>query len=227
MRDTIFWDNTGEPADEVDVLVDAHGLVVGWGPGAERMLGYTADEVIGRSGTGLLHSRAAVEDLVRRCMADGGVQSEPVMLRHRSGEPLEVEVWARPLVSATGECQWLVQAAGAEMVRKYEFSRALLKGLFTDSPFYIDVFDTKLRFVAENMRAQRRAGVFWATAHAGHTMREKAPPGIMDMDAFEARQRQVLESDEALIDTEVRGHIVHGSAPREYVWSESILPLNQ
>jgi hypothetical protein len=191
------------------------------------MLGYTADEVIGRSGTGLLHSRAAVEDLVRRCMADGGVQSEPVMLRHRGGEPLEVEVWARPLVSATGECQWLVQAAGAEMVRKYEFSRALLKGLFTDSPFYIDVFDTKLRFVAENMRAQRRAGVFWATANAGHTMREKAPPGIMDMDAFEARQRQVLESGEALIDTEVRGHIVPGSAPREYVWSESILPLSR
>jgi hypothetical protein len=33
MRDTIFWDNTGEPADEVDVLVDAYGLVVGWGSG--------------------------------------------------------------------------------------------------------------------------------------------------------------------------------------------------
>jgi serine phosphatase RsbU (regulator of sigma subunit) len=218
-------DGLPEPAGEADALVDAGGIVVGWSPGARRMLGHPADEVLGRSGAGLLHNAADVEGLVRRCVADGGLGSEPVVLRQHSGEPLEAQVWVRPLVSATGEHQWLVQAAGAETVRTYEFSRALLKGLFTDSPFYIDIFDPQLRFVAQNMRAQRRAGVFWETENAGHTMRELAPPGIMDMDAFEARQRQVLESGEALIDTEVVGNVVPGSVNPEYVWSESILPL--
>ncbi|MEU1403312.1 SpoIIE family protein phosphatase [Streptomyces sp. NPDC005728] len=223
MRDITFrgGGEFPEPGGEADALVDARGRVAAWGPGARRMLGYAAEEVLGLRADELLYDPADARDLVRRW--DAGARRGTLVLRRRGGEPLEAEVWARPLTSASGDGPWLVQAAGPEALRTYEFGRALLKGLFTDSPFHIDVFDPQLRFVTQNL-TERRAGVFRPSEYAGHTMREMAPPGLLDFDALEARQRRVLATGEALMDTEVVGHAVPGS-PRDYVWSESILPL--
>ncbi|MFD4604709.1 SpoIIE family protein phosphatase [Streptomyces sp. NPDC058464] len=223
MRDITFDDRgeLPEPRGEAEVLLDAAGRVVAWGPGAEELLGRPAREVLGRPAAELLHDPAEAGQVVRR-WAEGDRQG-PLVLRRHDGEPVDVQVWARPLTSEDGEQRWLVQGAGAESYRTYEFGRALLQGLFTDIPFHIDLFDTRMRFVAQNL-AQRRAGVFRETPYSGHTMREMAPPGLLDLDALEERQRRVLETGEALLDTEVVGHPVPGS-PNDYVWSESILPL--
>ncbi|GAB2969042.1 SpoIIE family protein phosphatase [Streptomyces pseudoechinosporeus] len=223
MRDITFRGvgELPEPGGEADALLDARGQVASWGPGARQMLGYPAWEILGRRADELLYDPADAADIVRRW--DEGARRRSLVLRRRSGDPLEAEVWVRSLTSVNGERQWLVQAIGTEAFRTYEFGRALLKGLFTDSPFHIDLFDRQLRFVAQNL-TQRRAGVFRGDEYSGRTMREMAPPGLLDIDALEARQRRVLETGEALIDTEVVGHPVPNS-PRDYVWSESILPL--
>ncbi|RPE37688.1 serine phosphatase RsbU (regulator of sigma subunit) [Streptomyces sp. Ag109_O5-1] len=223
MRDITFrgGGELPDPGGEAEALLDAHARVVAWGPGARRLLGRPARDVLGRRADELLHGTADAADLLRRWKE--GARQASVRLRRRDGQPLDAEVWARPLTSVNGERQWLVQAAGARTFRTYEFGRALLKGLFTDTPFHIDLFDTRQRFIAQNL-TERRAGVFRRTGYAGHTMREMAPPGLLDFDALEARQRQVLETGEALLGTEVDGHPVPGS-PLEYVWSESILPL--
>ncbi|MFJ8492526.1 SpoIIE family protein phosphatase [Streptomyces sp. NPDC094038] len=223
MRDITF-DGRGElpePGGEAEALLDAQGRVAAWGPGAEALLGHPAREVLGRPADGLLHDPAEAAHLVRR-WAEGDRQG-PLVLRRRDGEPVEVQVWVRSLTATDGGQRWLVQAAGAEAYRTFELGRALLQGLFTDIPFHIDLFDTRQRFVAQNL-AQRRAGVFKDAEYSGHTMREMAPPGLLDIDALEERQRRVLETGEALLDTEVVGHPVPGS-PDDYVWSESILPL--
>ncbi|MGW3450720.1 SpoIIE family protein phosphatase [Streptomyces sp. NPDC001076] len=223
MRDITF-DGRGElpePGGEAEALLDARGRVAAWGPGAEALLGHPAREVLGRRADELLHDPADARRLVRQW--EEGVRLGPLVLRRRGGEPVEVQVWARSLTAADGEQRWLVQASDAQAYRTYEFGRALLQGLFTDVPFHIDLFDTRQRFIAQNL-AQRRAGVFRGTEYSGHTMREMAPPGLLDIDALEERQRRVLETGEALIDTEVVGHPVPGS-PDDYVWSESILPL--
>ncbi|MEU9454043.1 SpoIIE family protein phosphatase [Streptomyces sp. NPDC048277] len=224
MRDITFRDvsELPEPAGEAEALLDAHARVTGWGPGAEELLGYPAREVLGRRADQLLHDRSEAADVLRQW--EEGAHRRPLVLRRRDGAALQVEVWARALTCAHGGRQWLVQAVGKETFRTYEFGRALLAGLFTDTPFHIDLFDTDQRFIAQNL-ARRRAGVFRGTPYAGHTMREMAPPGLLDLDALEARQRQVLETGEALIDTEVAGDPVPGS-PGSYVWSESILPLH-
>ncbi|WP_406328078.1 SpoIIE family protein phosphatase [Streptomyces sp. NBC_00203] len=223
MRDITFRGvgESPEPGGEAEALLDACARVTAWGPGARQMLGYTAREILGHRADELLHDSADAADMLQRW--DEGVRRRSLVLRRRSGEPLEAEVWVRSLTSVNGERQWLVQAVGAEVFRTYEFGRALLKGLFTDSPFHIDLFDRDLRFVGQNV-TERRAGVFRGTKYSGHTMREMAPPGLLDIDALEARQRRVLETGEALIGTEVVGHPLP-SSPSEYVWSESILPL--
>ncbi|MFJ3923405.1 SpoIIE family protein phosphatase [Streptomyces sp. NPDC090022] len=211
MHDPVFHDASGilpEPGDETYALLDAHGVVIGWSPGAERLLGYTTQEVRGRRGVDLLDARA-----------EDGL----AVLRHRDGHGVEVALHARRLDSTAGERQWLIQATDAEATRRQELSEALIRGLFTESPFLIDVFDTQLRFIAQN-DALRRGEGFANEEFVGRTMSEVAPPDLMDMAALEARQRRVLATGEALVQTEVRG-LIRGDPDRQKVWSETILPL--
>ncbi|MGW7188085.1 SpoIIE family protein phosphatase, partial [Streptomyces sp. NPDC054838] len=93
----------------------------------------------------------------------------------------------------------------------------------TESPFDFDVYDTELRFLAQSA-GRRRVGWFAGKDFTGRTMAEVAPPGLLDTDAFQARQRQVLQSGEALFQNEVRGRLP-SDPDREYVWLETILPL--
>jgi PAS domain S-box-containing protein len=226
MHDPVFHDASGvlsEPDDDAYAVLDVHGVLLSWSPGAERLLGYTAQEVQGWRGTDLLHNRSDAAGLVARCGLDEVIQLGQAVLRHRRGHGIEVALQARPLESTPGDRQWLIRVTNAEATRRQELGDALLRGLFTESPFLIDVFDRQLRFVAQNA-AQRRTTGFVATEFTGRTMSEVAPPGLLDMAALEARQRQVLESGEAQIQTEVRGR-TPDDPDREHVWSESILPL--
>ncbi|MFF1357394.1 SpoIIE family protein phosphatase [Streptomyces sp. NPDC058297] len=224
MHDAMFHGTLGdlpEPGDKGYATVDGDGVLTGWSPGAQRLLGYTAEEVRGRRGADLLYFHADAAGLVARCRAREDTALGAIALRHRNGSRVEVGMWAHSLVSTTGEPYWLVQAESIDAVRRKNLGRALLKGLFTESPFHIDVFDTQFRFVAQNAR---RLKGFRNQDFLGRTMREVAPAGVMDMTAFESRQRQVLATGEALVATEV-----HARAPddpdRYQAFSETIVPL--
>ncbi|MFF0001778.1 SpoIIE family protein phosphatase [Streptomyces avermitilis] len=214
-------DTLVQPRGDAFAIVDGRGVVVSWSPGAERLLGHTAAQARGLPGASLLLSQA---DAAR--IADLRPAEEPAflgssVLRHRDGHAVGVVMWAHPFARDDAE-QWLVQAESAEAVRRYELRQALLRGLFTESPFIIDVFDSHLRFLAQNHSRSRAPG--FAESVIGHTMREVAPAGLLDMNALEERQRQVFASGKALIGTEVRGRDPR-EPDRDAVWSESILPL--
>ncbi|AVZ77934.1 protein phosphatase (plasmid) [Streptomyces lunaelactis] len=212
-----------EPGDETYAVLDERGVLTAWSPGAERLLGYTAPEVRGCHGGDLLHSGPEADALADRWGRGDVIEIGQAVLRHRSGHGVVVALRAHLLVSPAGERQWLIRATDAETARREELGAALLRGLFAESPFLIDVFDRQLRFVAQN-DTQRRTTGFAGADFTGRTMAEVAPAGLMDMDAFEARQRQVLQSGEPLFRTEVHGH-TPADPGREHVWSESILPL--
>ncbi|MFF3562620.1 SpoIIE family protein phosphatase [Streptomyces sp. NPDC002574] len=201
-------------------VLDDSGAVVSWSPGAQRMLGRTAAEVVGTPAAGLLHSGADAARILERRHGDRSVVLGVTGLRHLDGRRVDVVLWAHPLVLA-GRRHWLLQAEDAETVRRSDLRHALLQGVFTESPFIIDVFDRDLRFVAQN-DSQNRAPGF--TNVAGRTMREAAPPGLLDVDALESRQRRVLATGKALIGTEVRGRDPR-DPDRDTVWEETILPL--
>ncbi|MGW0367240.1 SpoIIE family protein phosphatase [Streptomyces sp. NPDC003034] len=214
-----------EPGEEAYAVVDGRGALVAWSPGAQRLLGYTAREVRGRRAGDLLEGGPDAAGPAVRWGEAGSevVRLGVVALRHRAGHRVRAVVQVRRLVSTGGERQWLVQASDADTARRRELGAALVRGLFTQSPFDIDVFDTRLRFLAQNA-GRRRAGWFGGRDFTGHTMAEVAPPGLLDTDAFEARQRQVLESGRALVQSEVQGRLP-ADPGHEYVWLETILPL--
>lgn len=164
----------------------------------------------------LLWSRADGARLAGLVCPEHSVFLGPLLLRHREGTPVGVVLWGHPLAPD----QWLLQAENAEAVRHDDLLGALLHGLFTESPFIIDVFDTDLCFLARNDSQIRATG--FPDDFVGRTMREVSPPGLLDTDAFEARQRLVLTSGRAMIGSEVRGRDPR-DPDRDTVWSETIL----
>ncbi|MFC8248264.1 SpoIIE family protein phosphatase [Streptomyces chartreusis] len=214
--------------DEMYAVLDARGVLMGLSPSAEALIGYEAADIRGWRGTDLLHTSTDASMLRQRWRS--GTETPETMvylgsavLRHRSGRGIAVVLRACPIASTSDDAQWLIQALHPETAQRDELSEALLRGLFTESPFLIDVFDRQFRFIAQNYIRQR-AGVFSGKNFAGLTMAEVAPPGLLDTAALEARQRRVLETGEALLHTEVRGR-TPDDPDREHVWSESILPL--
>ncbi|MEU6343507.1 SpoIIE family protein phosphatase [Streptomyces sp. NPDC046977] len=204
-------------------VLDDRGAIASWSPGAQRLLGHTAAQVIGKPAAHLLHAAADTDEAARileRRRADRSVVLGVAGLRHLDGHRVDVALWAHPLV-LSGRQHWLLQVEDAETVRRGDLRHALLQGVFTESPFIIDVFDRDLRFVAQNDSRKRAPGF---DDVVGRTMREAAPPGLLDVDALESRQRQVLATGKALIGTEVRGRDPR-DPDRDTVWQETILPL--
>ncbi|MEU1618284.1 SpoIIE family protein phosphatase [Streptomyces sp. NPDC005722] len=220
MRGTLFADAPdGFPRSRGDAfaVVDARGTVTNWTPGAERLLGWAAEQARGPVSR-LLWSRSDGARLAGIVCPEHSVFLGPLLLRHREGAPVGVLLWGHPLARDL----WLLQAENADAVRHDDLLGALLRGLFTESPFIIDVFDTDLRFLARNDSQIRATG--FPDDFVGLTMREVAPTGLLDTDAFEARQRLVLTSGRAMIGSEVRGRDPR-DPDRDTVWSETILPL--
>ncbi|MEV4559315.1 SpoIIE family protein phosphatase [Kitasatospora sp. NPDC049285] len=206
-----------QPQGDAYAVVDPAGRLLHWSPGAEHLLGYSADQVLGTAVTDLLGDCADTA----RFDADRSGYLGITWLRHRDGRTIEAALWATPLSGASAGASRLIQADRGDAVRRAQLDRALLKGLFTDSPVAIGVFDADRRFLALN-RAGRRAGGF--TEIKGRTLRDVAPPGLLDLDAFEERQRAVLDTGEPLVRVRVEGT---SSSPsrRRLVWSETVIPL--
>lgn len=88
------------PEDSAAVI-DARGAVVVWSAGARQLLGYEADEIVGRPATDLL--AADLPASARRHIADGRQWATEVALRHREG----AVSWC-----GCGERRWWTRRAG-------------------------------------------------------------------------------------------------------------------
>ncbi len=82
--------------------MDLDGTVLAWNPAAERLLGWTEDEVAGRANPALPdEARARVAEA--RDAGDGRVSWLRAPAAHRDGGTVEVEVVLAPLAGADGE----------------------------------------------------------------------------------------------------------------------------
>ncbi|MGW5421206.1 PAS domain-containing protein [Streptomyces sp. NPDC003943] len=88
-----------QDAPTAAAVVDPDGMVSGWSEGGRLLLGWTAEETVGRPLTDLLvdRPRGSPENL--------GIGSDPsgvVPLRHRDGSTLDAVLTAHPLRGADG-----------------------------------------------------------------------------------------------------------------------------
>jgi diguanylate cyclase (GGDEF)-like protein/PAS domain S-box-containing protein len=91
-------------------FVNIEGRVLFWNNAAEQLTGYSSDEICDHDWGSLeqLHSTQMVSDFddasyLRDCVRDGRPRTERVVLRHKSGEEIPVEVYFIPVVGGAGE----------------------------------------------------------------------------------------------------------------------------
>lgn len=198
-------------------VIDCRGVVSGWTPGAEALLGYCADEVVGQPCPVLLASwtppgcdparveerrLAAAQRWVRRAESVLAQQHWSTVkdLRHRDGRVIRVNLEAVPLAARDGGTDlflWAVEMNGAE-TRQPKRS-AVMRTLLDHAPLALAIWDTDLRCIWLNTTAEHETGALRHRA-VGLPMRE-ALRGF-DTVTIESVMRQVLMDGKPVIDHE-------------------------
>lgn len=136
------------------VLLDGENMVIGWSEAAEELFGYTPREILGRPLETLMVGRSTQEhaliELLDRSVGPS-CRNEASIARHRDGHPLEVAATICSLVGDDGAPQIMV-AASLEPLRSWEAHQAMLRGLATQSPIGLGIYDTELRLTWANAK---------------------------------------------------------------------------
>ena len=116
-RERRFGSSTGllEQTDIVAMIVTgAGGIINAFNPGAEKMLGYTAQEIVGKETPALFHDHDEIEDRVTawgveshaelfHALAAGEVREPEWRFRRKDGTWITVALTIRPLYNDDGE----------------------------------------------------------------------------------------------------------------------------
>jgi PAS domain S-box-containing protein len=192
-------------ADAAPLLLDARGVVTSWTRDAQRLLAYTAAEVVGTGVRGLLAAEdaARVPELAERCRRDGG-WAGLLTARGKDGRPVRVMARVTPAEEPGGAPRWLVLLSDMAGARGWDMSRAVLEQMVTGSPVGIAIVDAHLRCVWSNAALEQFGGGS-ARERLGRRLAE-IQPGI-DSEDIETQMRRVLESGRPVVGYEHVGQV--------------------
>ncbi|CAL9406105.1 hypothetical protein SUDANB1_01556 [Streptomyces sp. enrichment culture] len=204
-------------------MLDHRGLVTGWSPAAERLLGYRAQEVLGRS-----------VDTVWPQVAGRGAEgwfthdcTRHVTLRHRTGHPLRVTLDCFRLPDTVSGPVTLLLLADAERLAEWQLQQAMLHGVATQSPVAVTVYGVDLRVAWANHAArQELPGPF--AQYVGLRKDELYPGSQVLSEQYPSSVTQimsrVLDTGQAVVGLRYRGRSP-ADPGREHVWSLSYYRL--
>ncbi|GHH10186.1 SpoIIE family protein phosphatase [Streptomyces lanatus] len=212
MHDTSPTSLSESPEDPFSVhqsasaVLDSRGRVVAWSEQASALLGYRAEEVLGRPVREVLVAdgdEALMAETTATCLREGGwFGMLPVL--HRSGRRVFVGFRARKVRRLDATVEWVLIGSLAEAIAQWEIDRAVLDGLFSRSPVGVVVLGPDLRVLRVN-RAIARFGGLPTDAYRGRRAAEflLGP----DADLAEDKLRSVLETGRPVIFAEQRARL--------------------
>ena len=128
------------------VVVDANGLVSGWGAGGPALLGWSAEETVGRPLADLLADPEPGFPDVGDTLDSAG----PLALRHKDGFAIEAAVTVQPLHGTESRTLGRVVT-----VQRWDRRPVIADRAFEQCPFALGVYDPDLRFLWMNASAGR------------------------------------------------------------------------
>ncbi|MFD8505782.1 SpoIIE family protein phosphatase [Streptomyces sp. NPDC059687] len=187
--------NTRVPSESAVAMCDRTGTVVAWTEAAERLLGYSACEAVGRSAALLLpcsEKAPTASSFLEQCAAHDG-WSGTTTVHHRDGHLLNVVLRVSMLRGRDRTIQWLVSVTdvGTFAPDSSEAGSRMRESQLTRAPIGIVVRDARLRCVWVNDTMESHDGIC-AERRLGRRFPE-ALPGFK-AEALETAMRQVLES---------------------------------
>ncbi|MFI9611998.1 SpoIIE family protein phosphatase [Streptomyces sp. NPDC052023] len=218
-----------QAAETAMALLDASGTVVGWTQAAERLVGHTAAEVVGRSAASLLPDAAgrAVAAALTVDRAPSG-WSGHTEVRHRDGRWIDARLWVQSLSGHDGGARWIVSATGRATLPPWvadgTAADALPAALRLPGhlPVGVVIRDTELRCTWVNDTQGERDGLP-LEQRLGRRLTEASPSP--QAETLEALMRQVLESGVPATNVEFRA-FAPASARREPTFLASFFRLD-
>ncbi len=107
IEEDVILSAIGEVSSDVITRLDAEGRILAWTPGAEKMLGYSREEIIGQSIDSIVPTelREAERERIKKQIEGGaGILQEKTVRIHKSGEAVPVHLTRVPLHDRHGEC---------------------------------------------------------------------------------------------------------------------------
>jgi PAS domain S-box-containing protein len=94
-----------ECSDDAIVGTDINGIITSWNRGAERLFGYSADEMLGQPMTRLLPPHLAYEEqhILNRIRHGDNVEHLETVRRKKDGQLIDVSITASPIRDTTGK----------------------------------------------------------------------------------------------------------------------------
>lgn len=207
------------------LVLDTQGRIVLWSPQAERLLGYSAQEALGRFAARVLVDEEHFDLVLRlfgEVMSSGEAWAGVFPVRHKDGTGRLLEFRNMRLQDDRGRFYALGLAADGEVLRRVERDLALSVGLVDQSPIGLAVLGDDLRYLAANAALERMDGMS-AAEHLGRRVGEALP--FLDSGAIEAAMREVLASGVPQV-----SHQVVGRSPADpetdRAWSVSLYRLD-
>ncbi|MDX2813331.1 SpoIIE family protein phosphatase [Streptomyces sp. PA03-5A] len=184
---------TLETTDSAIAMVDSEGRVVAWTSAAQRLVGYSAREVVGQPVwfvMPLSRSMWQVQAFVEECRVRGG-WSGTTAVRHRDGRTLQVGVRISLLWGLDGNVHWLVSGTDIAALSSSATTGSVRESLLMRTPIGVVVRDLELRCTWVNEVMERLDGVPHGR-RLGCRLTD-ARPGF-ESEALEAVMRQALNS---------------------------------
>lgn len=94
-----------ESADDAIITKTLDGIITSWNKGAERIFGYTADEVIGKSVTILIPERQLDEEpaILARLRAGDRIEHYETVRIRKDGRPIDISLTVSPIIGPKGK----------------------------------------------------------------------------------------------------------------------------
>ncbi|WP_326783767.1 SpoIIE family protein phosphatase [Streptomyces sp. NBC_00151] len=206
------------------LVLDADGRIVFWTPQAEELIGYTAEEALGKYAARLIihpEHMQSVTELFADVLETGRSWAGAFPIRHKDGSTRLMEFRNMRLLDDLGDVYALGIAADHTLLQRVETDLALCEQLINQSPIGLALMDPDLRYLMVNPALERIDGIP-AEDHVGRHLRETLP--FPDVDTVESALRQVLTTGTPLLD---QYHV--GRPPsdpdHEHAWSLSFYRL--
>ncbi|QNP61778.1 SpoIIE family protein phosphatase [Streptomyces genisteinicus] len=202
------------------------GVVIGWSPAAEALLGHRAEEVVGRPAGVFLEPAPTPVGPAGSGPAPGPDAVAGRTARHADGRAVPVVVLDCPLTGG-GPAARILVIEEARRAREARSRQAMLHGLATQSPLGLAIYDTDLRLSWANAAHDHEVGRPLAE-YRGRPAEQLYPDGAFQTvggpRTLNEVMRRVVDSGESYLDLHFLAKLP-SDPRRDHLWSCSYYRL--
>ncbi|MGJ5749815.1 PAS domain S-box-containing protein [Streptomyces puniciscabiei] len=188
----------GEIPDSAIAVINADGTVAAWTQAAERLVGYSAAEVVGRSAAHVLPppEEARMASLFAEQRRAQSGWSGTAAVRHRDGHTLKMSLRVSLLWGQDAGTRWLVSVTDIGALSSEPANGPVRESLLAHAPIGIVVYDPQLRCTWVNDAMERHDGIP-RDRRFGRRLKDSLP--AVEAEALEVVMQQVLQSGTTMV----------------------------